>query len=30
MLKQEVPESTHRRKGARRTHTTKKQWLQWS
>jgi hypothetical protein len=25
MLKQEVPESTHRRKGARRTHTTKKQ-----
>jgi hypothetical protein len=28
MLKQEVPEITHRRKGARRTFTTKKQRLQ--
>jgi hypothetical protein len=30
MLKQEVSESTHRRKGATRTFTTKKQCLQWS
>jgi hypothetical protein len=28
MLKQEVPESARRRKGARRTFTTKKQQLQ--